>query len=296
MIDGKDPADGPRPPSPVPSASTPEPQVDDVLEAFTSDEAFERQEAAFACAQRAPDGALDPAIREELEERAREDPDAEVRQFATEALGHLDDAQDVIAVALDDPEPWVRAEAAFAMATQDDPDWEPVREGLDDEDGWVRRNTVQVLGENGELTPEEILSLAREDDHPPVRETAVEIAPHLDVPEDTIVAVLVDLLAWDGDAIARAKAAHALGDVGTDVAVDALEEHGLDDSSEEVRRSAKVAKARALGHKPPSTQPVEIRDPTGQASPGEGASPGTSGCGPCPIKPDGADGPQPPKP
>jgi HEAT repeat protein len=92
------------------------------------------------------------------------------------------------------------------------------------------------------------------------------------------VRILAAVLAREPEAFVRAKAAASLGDLGTDRAEDALERHGLNDRSDDVRRSAKRALATARG-----VDPKQIDAGLDE--------PGAPGGGPGSRMGDGPDGP-----
>ncbi|WP_435101810.1 HEAT repeat domain-containing protein [Halarchaeum sp. P4] len=86
---------------------------DELLADLREGTATERQRAALELADRE----RTPAAVEALATAARDDADADVRQFAVEALGELggDRAAAVARDATDDDDPWVRAEAIVAL-------------------------------------------------------------------------------------------------------------------------------------------------------------------------------------
>jgi HEAT repeat protein len=223
-----------------------------------------RQDAAIALVDAAESG-LDRATVDALEERALEDEDSEVRQFAVEALGIAGAAPAVVRQSLDDSEPWVRAEAVVALSRAGC-DAAQLREALDDDSGWVRRNAVIALGKRGDVAQSLLVDRIKTDPHPAVREYAAQYLG--DVAADVTEAerILAAMLAREPNAFARAKAAESLGQLGTDRAEEALEAHGVTDQSEDVARAAKQALASARG-----TDPEELDVEIGpQSAPGSG--------------------------
>lgn len=212
----------------------------------------ERRDAALGLIDVATRG-LEPATVEALSERVEIDDDPAVRQFAVEALGVAGEALDVIVAALEDPEPWVRAEAVVAVSrAADDPD-ALVGRCLQDDDGWVRRNAVVALGKADALDAETLRARLKEDPHGPVREYAAAYLAAAPGSVGETVTALAAVLARDPDAFVRARAADSLGELGTDRAIEALESQGVADRSDDVRRTAKQALAVARGQQPPET-------------------------------------------
>ncbi|KAA9396461.1 HEAT repeat domain-containing protein [Haloarcula sp. CBA1130] len=222
-----------------------------------------RQDAAIALVD-AADSGLDRSTIDALGERAVEDEDHEVRQFAVEALGVAGAAPAVVRQALDDPEAWVRAEAVVALSRVGGNAAE-LEGALDDDSGWVRRNAVIALGKRGEADQPLLVDCIKTDPHPAVREYAAQFLSS--VAEDVSEAerILAAMLAREPNAFARAKAAESLGQLGTDRAEQALEAHGVTDQSEDVARTAKQALASARGTDPENLD-VEIGPPSAPGS------------------------------
>jgi len=253
-----------------------EPALRDALEA---DEIQTRRDAAVGLVDVAASG-LDEQTRTALTERVRSDPDSDVRQFAVEALGIAGRSSPAIETALADDEEWVRAEAVVAYSRTRPDDVGTIRDRLEDDSGWVRRNAVIALGKTGEATQSELIDRIKTDPHPPVREYAAQYLS--DSPDDIeeAVRILAAVLAREPNAFVRAKAAESLGELATDRAEEALETQGLNDRSENVQRTAKLALAAARGEDP------ETIDLPEQAPPGGGPEQPVDGPGP----PPGAEG------
>ena len=103
----------------------------------------ERRRAALALAEESG-----PAVVDALVEFGLSDADGDVRQFAVEALGELggERAGNAAVTALDDPDPWVRAEAVVALDRIDRREYEPhVERAVDDDHHAVRRNAAVSL-------------------------------------------------------------------------------------------------------------------------------------------------------
>ena len=230
-------------------------------------EARHRQDAAVAVVDAAQEG-LDPRTSVELRRRVTVDEDANVRQFAVEALGVDGTGRSAVETALDDPDEWVRAEAVVALSRIDPDATDRMLALLDDDSGWVRRNAVVALGKTGGADHDLLVECIKTDPHPAVREYAAQFLG--DAAEDRPEAerILAALLAREPNAFVRAKAAESLGQLGTDRAEQALTAHGITDSSDDVARTAKRALAEARGVDPDALD-VEIDDPT---APGGGPS------------------------
>jgi HEAT repeat protein len=218
--------------------------------------------------------------RTALAERIRTDPDPDVRQFAIEALGIAGHHHASLEAGLSDEEEWVRAEAVVAHSRTRPDDVGTIRDRLEDDSGWVRRNAVIALGKTGEATQSELIDRIKTDPHPPVREYAAQfLSASPDDPAEA-VRILAAVLAREPNAFVRAKAAESLGELATDRAEEALETQGLNDRSENVQRTAKLALAAARGEDP------ETIDLPEQAPPGGGPEQPVDGPGP----PPGAEG------
>ncbi|WP_135805455.1 HEAT repeat domain-containing protein [Halorussus marinus] len=251
----------------------------------------ERRDAALALVDRADEAGIDEATIGALAERVRTDDSTDVRQFAVEALGAGGPAQRAeraIRAALDrDGDKWVRAEAVVALSRVAPDDGASLRAALDDDSGFVRRNAVIALGKTGAGTDETFADRLKNDPHPAVREYAAQFLGRTadDVPE--AVRLLAAILAREPEAFVRAKAADALGELGTDRAEQAIETHGLTDRSDDVRRAAETALAAARGVDPDHLD-VDVEEPSppggGPQSPREtpkgGPSPEPKGPGP----------------
>ncbi|WP_323190707.1 HEAT repeat domain-containing protein [Halostella sp. PRR32] len=232
------------------------------------------ERAALGLVDIADSAGLEPETTVRLAERATGDESEEVRQFAVEALGHAASAgseadgtaEAAIRTALDDGHEWVRAEAVVAQSRAAPGDEETLRAALSDESGWVRRNAVVALAKTGAASQELLVERIKSDPHQGVREYAADFLREYADDTGEAVRILAAVLARDPEAFVRAKAASSLGDLGTDRAEEALERHGLNDRSDDVRRSAKRALATARG-----VDPEQIdADLDGPAAPGGG--------------------------
>ncbi|QCC57519.1 HEAT repeat domain-containing protein [Natrinema thermotolerans] len=221
-----------------------------------SDRERDRRRGALGLVDPAADGGLAPATIGALAERATGDSSEDVRQFAVEALGlaassgDAEPAREAIRAALSDDHEWVRSEAVVAQSRAEPGNEEPLRTALEDDSGWVRRNAVIALSKTGAASQELLIERIKNDPHSGVREYAADyLREYADEIEDA-VRILAAVLARDPEAFVRAKAATSLGDLGTDRAEAVLERHGLNDRSDDVRRSAKRALATARGVDP----------------------------------------------
>ncbi|PCR90821.1 HEAT repeat domain-containing protein [Natrinema ejinorense] len=237
-----------------------------------ADRERDRRRAALGLVDPADDGGLEPATIAGLAERVGEDESADVRQFAVEALGLAassdggDAAEAAIRAALNDDHEWVRAEAVVAQSRAEPENDEPLRAALEDDSGWVRRNAVIALSKTGAASEELLIEQLKHDPHSGVREYAADYLREYADDVGETVRILAAVLARDPEAFVRAKAATSLGDLGTDRAEEVLERHGLNDRSDDVRRSAKRALATARGVDPEQID-AELDD---DAAPGGG--------------------------
>lgn len=166
----------------------------------------ERRRAALALADRSFDAAAVAA----LADAARGDPDADVRQFAVEALGELggETAHDVARDAADDDDPWVRAEALVALDHVDRAaNAERLDAALDDPHHAVRRNAlVSLFKLRGEAALPALLDAA-DDDSERVREWVAHLLGGID--DERATDALEDLARDDVGVVAK-TAANAL--------------------------------------------------------------------------------------
>lgn len=250
-------------------------------EALTGDRR-DRRDAAMGLVALAESG-LSPDTRAALADRIREDTDADVRQFAVEALGVDGAAPAAIDIALDDAEPWVRAEAAVAFSRAAPDRVERLADALDDPAPWVRRNALIALAKTGAADRDTLVDTLKTDPHPAVREYAAQYLPDTDGDDAEAVRLLAAVLAREPNAFVRVKAAAGLGELATDRAIEALETQGLGDRSDDVVRTARHALARARG-----TDPEAIEVP-GPDPPGGGPGREAHGRGPS-QGPPGAEG------
>jgi HEAT repeat protein len=236
-----------------------------------------RRDAVLGLVDAAREGLSDETV-ESLAEIVRSDSDPDTRQFAVEALGVAGTGKQAIRTALDDGEPWVRAEAVVALSRTDPDATDRLRQCLDDDSGWVRRNALIALTKTGGGDEETYVDCIKQDPHPAVREYG---AQYLRTGSDTerCVRILAAVLAREPNAFVRAKAAESLGEFGTDRAQEALEEFGIQDASDDVRRTAKQALARARGVSPDALDIDSVSAPgTGPETPAD-RGPGQRGMG-----------------
>lgn len=228
-----------------------DPDVASLCDRLDADDARTRRDAVLGTVDRADrDGLPDDAV-EALARRVREDPDAEVRQFAVESLGVAGRGRAAVAAALDDPDEWVRAEGVVALSRVAGTDAaDRLRDALDDDRGEVRRNALIALAKVGELDAGALVERLKRDPVPAVREYAADYLPSIEGETERAERLLAALLARDPDAFVRSKAAESLGELGTERAERVLEEQGLRDRSDDVRRTARRALATARGVDP----------------------------------------------
>jgi HEAT repeat protein len=251
------------------------------LERLREGPPVERCDAALALVDRADrEGLTDRAVST-LADRVRNDDDPDVRQFAVEALGNAGRGGDAVEGAADDDDEWVRAEAVVARARIDGADAaDAYRAALDDESGWVRRNAVVALGKTGTTDPGTLRERLVEDPHPPAREYAAEYLGSITGETDESVRVLAAVLARDPEAFVRARAATALGRIGTERAIEALERQGVPDRSDDVTRAARRALAVARGEDPEEVTEDPPSPGTGPARPDDSSGYGPGGSQP----------------
>ncbi|WP_424019293.1 HEAT repeat domain-containing protein [Halorientalis pallida] len=246
-----------------------------LLAALSADEARTRRDATLALVDRARDDGLGDDLREALAATARTDDDPDVRQFAVEALGAAGGPVDALTAALADDDEWVRAEAVVALSRVSGDVAEAIRAATDDDSGWVRRNAIIALCKREAASWDLLADRLKNDPHPPSREYAAAFLPDYadEAGDEDAVRLLAAVLARDQNAFVRAKAAVSLGDLGTDRAEQALEDHGLPDRSDDVQRAARRALARARGEDPEEVEASEC----GPDAPGEELAPGRAG-------------------
>lgn len=160
--------------TPIADASVAEKVVD-----LRDGDVVDRRRAALALSE----GSRTPTAVEALVEFGLTDDDADVRQFAAEALGELggDRAGEAVVAALDDDDPWVRSEAVVAVDRIDRRAYESYIEGaLDDDHHAVRRNAaVSLFKLRGEDTLEILLEQSRADSER-LREWAAHLLAGID--------------------------------------------------------------------------------------------------------------------
>ncbi|WP_280585886.1 HEAT repeat domain-containing protein [Halorubrum sp. Boch-26] len=139
----------------------------------------ERRRAALALGEGRPtEAAVDALI-----EHGLADDDADVRQFAVEALGELggERAGEAAVAACDDPDPWVRAEAVVALDRTGRSEYaSTIEAALDDEHHAVVRNAmVSLFKLRGEALCPVLLELSHADSER-LREWAVHLLAGVD--------------------------------------------------------------------------------------------------------------------
>jgi HEAT repeat protein len=173
------------------AAADTEPVADDGVASLLADldaaDPVDRRRAALAL----KDEATTDAVVDGLARAATRDDDADVRQFAVEALtahgkGASTDAADERAAAvavsrLDDPDPWVRAEAVVALDNVDRAAHEAdIAAAVDDDHHAVRRNAaISLFKLRGEAMEDRLLDLST-DDSERVREWAAHMLGGVD--------------------------------------------------------------------------------------------------------------------
>lgn len=195
------------------TAGDTEPVEDDSVEAviatLSEESPTERKRAAIELGRRE----RRPDVVDALRRAAREDPDADVRQFAVESLGDHggDVAESVALAALSDSDPWVRAEAVVALDHTDrEAHREAVLAALADDHNAVRRNALITLYKR--VDPdifEHAVSLV-EDESDRVREWVAIVLGRVDT--DRARPELRRLAADDSDVVARAAQSALEGD------------------------------------------------------------------------------------
>jgi HEAT repeat protein len=168
----------------------------------------ERQRAALSLAE--GDG-LD-AVLAALARAATTDEDADVRQFAVEALGKLggEVAAETARVVTEDADPWVRAEAYVALDRLDREAFaDDLEAALDDDHHAVRRNAaISLFKLRGEAALDPLLDLA-DDPSERVREWAAHLLAGID--DERAETALQELASDDSEPeIVRSTAARAL--------------------------------------------------------------------------------------
>jgi HEAT repeat protein len=150
-----------------------------LLADLDSGSAVDRRRATLAL----KDARTTDAVVTGLARAALDDADADVRQFAVEALtGHGCERAAAVAVELlDDSDPWVRAEAVVALDNVDrEAHADDIEAALDDEHHAVRRNAaVSLFKLRGEAMTDVLLEQSR-DDSERVREWAAHMLGGVD--------------------------------------------------------------------------------------------------------------------
>ena len=168
----------------------------------------ERRRAALALAETSSADIVVDA----LVEFGLSDEDSDVRQFAVEALGELGgERAGIAAVAtLDDPDPWVRAEAVVALDRIDRRQYEPhVERAVNDDHHAVRRNAAVSLFKLRGADTLEILLEQSYADSERLREWAAHLLAGID--DDRAEERLCELAADESEPqVVRSTAARSL--------------------------------------------------------------------------------------
>jgi HEAT repeat protein len=130
----------------------------------------------------------------------------------------------------------------------------------EDDSGWVRRNALIALAKLDAADEDTYVDCIKTDPHPSVREYG---AQYLRTGQNTerCVRILSAVLAREPNAYVRVKTAESLGEFGTERAEEALERFGAQDASDDVRRTAKQALARARGVDPDALELEDVAAP-----------------------------------
>lgn len=180
--------------------------VADLVATLSDPDAVARRRAALALADRRPD----PRARAALARVARSDPDADVRQFAVEALAAQGGrtAAATARVLTDDPDPWVRAEAVVALDRLDrEAHADAIEAALGDDHHAPRRNAlVSTFKRRGEAALPTLLGAA-DDPAERVREWAAHLLGGVD--DDRARARLESMAREDDADVVRETAANA---------------------------------------------------------------------------------------
>lgn len=182
-------------------------------EMLESPDAPTRRRAMLALAERR----AGEAVHEDLLDRLREDPDEEVRQFAVEALAKSGADPETLREGLQDEDPWVRAETIVSLKkVAPEPSLDAFERMLTDPHPAVRRNALISLHHVQGADAVETLEDALDDESERVREWAVRLLGSTDVPD--IESTLVEHLESESSDIVCGAAARALdGDVDVDI-------------------------------------------------------------------------------
>ncbi len=196
--------------------------LDDLLAALSDGSAPDRRRAALALSERdLPARALDA-----LATAARTDADADVRQFAVEALGDCDGDVAAVRDALSDPNPWVRAEAVVALDHIDrEANADAIARATEDDHLAVRRNAlISLFRVRGAAMRDDLLS-ALSDPSDRVREWAAKLLGTLAADDDEARAALAEAARSDESDVVREAAANALdGTDAGDAAADSFDD------------------------------------------------------------------------
>lgn len=165
-------------------ASDTDPAADDsvetLVETLVDGSAIERRRAALRLAEVRPD---DDRVAEVIAGVAGSDDDADVRQFAVEALGKLGGEiaeRGALAVSNDD-EPWVRAEAIVTLDRLDRAAYaDRMERALEDDHHAVRRNALVSLFKHRGEDAAPALREAMDDSSERVREWAAHMLGGVD--------------------------------------------------------------------------------------------------------------------
>lgn len=184
---------------------------DELLAMVESEKAPERRRGTLALAERGHD----ETVAAVLETVSRADPDADARQFAIEALARVGANPETIAVGLEDENPWVRAETVVSLKkTAAAESLDRFEDALDDPHPAVRRNALISLHHVRREDALETLAAGLDDESERVREWAVRLLGAIDTEE--AARTIADAMGDEPAEMVREAAARAL-DGSTDV-------------------------------------------------------------------------------
>jgi HEAT repeat protein len=193
-----------------------------------------------------------PKVVQSLTKIVKEDPDRHMREKALFWLGQKTQSEEVIKlmehVALNDPNHEVREKAVFALSQ--------VREGKGIEtlkriaqgakDATIRRESVFWLGQRSKTkdTIQFLETIVQKDPDPEVRERALHALAH---ERDNLgIPALIKLAESHSDKTVRSQAVLWIGqNAKSEQAIRCLENVALNDTDEEVRKTAMLALSRA---------------------------------------------------
>lgn len=214
-----------------------------VVRATKSADPDVREAAIVALAEAGGDAAVPALVA------ATTDSEPDVRRHALWALAESDspDAIPALARAASDADPEVRRFALYALAERDGAaSFGTLVDALDDPDSEVRRAAVTALAESEHPEAADALARVLEDEDTDVRQMAIWGLAESGSADAAVTARLVAVLEGDAEPEVRQAAVHALGEIGSDAALDALT-RALQDPDPDVRKAAMAALADLAG-------------------------------------------------